>query len=653
MRAELQGCRRTISRCYTTMFHTQPVLSERNGVLWQYFSKLSGGAGNKQEKTYMANFQETGLGPKIMQALNELGFESPTPVQEKSIPFLLETRRDLLALAQTGTGKTAAFSLPILEQISTSEKHVQAIVLSPTRELALQIAKDIERFSKYIDGLETLAVYGGTSIEAQIKQLKKGAQIVVGTPGRVNDLIRRKKLKLENIGWLVLDEADEMLSMGFKEELDTILAETPETKQTLLFSATMPQELNRITKKYMSDPEIIEIGKRNTGAEKVDHVYYMVNAKNRYAALKRIADVNPDIYGIIFCRTRQETKDVAEKLMHDGYNADALHGDLTQDQRDRVMARFRVRHLQMLVATDVAARGLDVNNLTHVINYNLPDDIEVYTHRSGRTGRAGKSGTSIAIIHTRERGKIKTIEKMIKKEFQHAQVPKGKEICEKQLFNLVDRVEGIEVDHEQIDTFLPAIYEKLEHLSREDLIQHFVSVEFNRFLEYYKNAPDLNVDTKSRRDDREERSERGGREKRRGRGTEFSRYHINVGSRDKLTAHRLIGLVNEIMDSDAAEIGKIEIMRGFSFFEVESSFAEKFVAGYNNDTFEFEGREIAIETSTPKKESSGRRRSGGREGSKEGGRSFGGNRGGSGGKRRSSDKKFDKKFSSRRIKAKK
>lgn len=603
----------------------------------------------------MAKFQETGLGPNIMQALGELGFESPTPVQEKTIPFLLQTKRDLLALAQTGTGKTAAFSLPILEQISIEDNHVQAIVLSPTRELALQIANDIEKFSKYIPGLNTLAVYGGTSIEAQIKQLRKGAHIVVGTPGRVNDLIRRNKLKLENISWLVLDEADEMLSMGFKEELDTILDETPDTKQTLLFSATMPQELNRITKKYMSDPEVIEIGKRNMGAENVNHMYYMVNARNRYAAMKRIADANPDIYGIIFCRTRQETKDVAEKLMHDGYNADALHGDLTQDQRDRVMSRFRVRHLQMLVATDVAARGLDVNDLTHVINYNLPDDIEVYTHRSGRTGRAGKKGTSIAIIHTRERGKIRAIEKMLKKEFEHAKVPQGKDICEKQLLNLVDRVEKIEVDHEQIDAFLPAIYEKLSHLTREELVQHFVSVEFNRFLEYYKNAPDLNVESKGREQRQDRRDGRGEgredrRESRRGRNTDFARYHINVGSRDKLTAHRLIGLVNEMMDSDAAEIGKIEIMRGFSFFEIESGYSEKFLSGYKAGNHEFEGREITVESSSPRKDSGRRRefrdggRDGGYENSRDGGRRSRDSRGG--------DRRSDKKFSSRRFKSK-
>ena len=398
---------------------------------------------------------------------------------------------------------------------------------------------------------------------------------MVGTPGRVIDLIKRKALKINDIKWLILDEADEMLNMGFKDDLDTILAETPETRQTLLFSATMPKEIERIASNYMKDPDKISVGKRNSGAENVTHEYYMVHARDRYEALKRLADINPKIYGIVFCRTRAETKDVADKLMQDGYNADALHGDLSQAQRDHVMHRFRQKHLQILVATDVAARGLDVNELTHVINYNLPDDLEAYVHRSGRTGRAGKSGISLSIIHMKETGKIRDLEKMTRKKFIRKPVPGGKEICEKQLFNLVDRVENIEVDNTQIEQYLPDIYKKLEWLDREELIKHFVSVEFNRFLAYYKDAPDLNVKPKEKK---EARQRKGGTSS----NVRFSRFHINVGSKNRINASHLIGMINEATPGKKIEIGKIDILRNFSFFDADSNFEREILDSFNN-----------------------------------------------------------------------
>ncbi len=511
-------------------------------------------------------FSETGLREEILTAVHELGFEKPTPIQAKTIPHLLSSKQDLIAFAQTGTGKTAAFGLPSIHATDIKNKSTQTLILCPTRELCMQITKDLTNYAKYIKGLQVVAVYGGASIENQMKALSKGAQIVVGTPGRTKDLIKRKKLILGDVERVVLDEADEMLTMGFKEDLDAILAMTDEGKQTLLFSATMSKEIINITKKYMNDPVELSAARMNTGAENVNHVYYMVHAKDRYEVLKRIADINSNIYGIVFCRTRRETKEIASKLMHDGYNADALHGDLSQAQRDEVMNRFRTGQLQLLVATDVAARGLDVNNLTHIINFNLPDDLEVYIHRSGRTGRAGKSGTSIAIIHTRETRKIKDLERKFKIEFAKELVPNGKDICTKQLYMLIDKIERVEVDEKQIEPFLPAIYNKLEWLSREDLIKHFVSAEFNRFLEYYKNAKDINV-SENQRPDRKEKREKRSRSDRR--QTSFTRLFINVGTKNSLNPARLIGLINESLDSSEAEIGKIEILKNFSFFEIE------------------------------------------------------------------------------------
>ncbi len=530
----------------------------------------------------MISFQETGLQTGILDAVQDLGFDEPTPIQAKTIPHLLTSGRDLIAFAQTGTGKTAAFGLPAIQLADVEDKNTQTLVLCPTRELCMQITRDLTSYSKNIKKLNIAAVYGGANIETQIKSLNKGAQIVVATPGRAKDLIKRRKLQLGNVERVVLDEADEMLTMGFKEDLNAILEQTPEEKQTLLFSATMSKEIVSITKKYMHDPVELSAARKNTGADHVTHQYYMVHARDRYEVLKRIADMNPDIYGIVFCRTRRETKEIANKLMQDGYNADALHGDLSQAQRDEVMGRFRKRHLQILVATDVAARGLDVSDLTHVINFDLPDDAEIYIHRSGRTGRAGKSGISIAIIHTREMRKVKEIEKKFSVSFTKALVPTGKEICSKQLFALIDKMEKVEVDENQIEPFLPDIYKKLEWLSREELIKHFVSLEFNRFLAYYKHARDINVAEGNGL--RERGPERG--KKRNKSNVSFSRLYINAGSKNGLTPARLIGLINETLDSGDAEIGEIEILRKFSFFEIDKKVASQLLNDLPGQKFE-------------------------------------------------------------------
>ncbi len=543
----------------------------------------------------MSTFEELGLKPELLKIIDEMGFVNPTPIQDKIIPVILNTSKDLIGLAQTGTGKTAAFGLPIIQQSDITSGQVQSLVLCPTRELCMQVANDMKTYSRYINHFKAISVYGGASIEPQINAIKKGCQIVVGTPGRTLDLIRRKVLKIKNIRWLVLDEADEMLNMGFKEELDAILEQTPGEKQTFLFSATMPREIRNIAEKYMNKPEEVLAGKKNIGAENVRHEFYIVNAKDRYEALKRIADINPKIYSIVFCRTRRETKEVADKLIADGYNADALHGDLSQVQRDNVMNRFRIKHLQILVATDVAARGLDVNDLTHVINYNLPDELEIYIHRSGRTGRAGKSGISIAICHSREVNKIKRLEQLSDKKFVKKQVPGGSEICEKQLFNLIDKVEKIEVNENQIEQYLPIIYKKLDWLSREDLIKHFVSVEFNRFLAYYKGARDLNVVGKPKA------------EIRKGKAKGFSRFFISVGSKSNLTVPRLIGLINDTTQKRNIEIGKIEIMKKFSFFEIDQSFEKEILRAFKN--VRYEGGSVSVELSKPDTKSKNKRES--------------------------------------------
>lgn len=532
----------------------------------------------------MESFKNLGLSQNILDALEKLGYEHPTPIQEIAIPQIINYENDLKAFAQTGTGKTAAFGLPILEMIDNESSATQAIILSPTRELAIQIAKSIEGFSQNIENLKVLAVYGGASIDDQIRSLGKGVQIVVGTPGRTVDLIKRKRLQLENIQWLVLDEADEMLNMGFKEELDQILEVTPKSKQTLLFSATFPKEVEAIARNYMQNPMEISAGAKNIGAEDVSHEYYMVSDRNRYNALKRIADLNPNIYCIVFCRTRRETQDVADNLINDGYNADSLHGDLSQAQRDIVMQKFRSKHLQILVATDVAARGLDVNDLTHVINYKLPDQIESYTHRSGRTGRAGKKGISIAIITPKEKRLLDPIEKSLKKQFMYKPVPNGKEVCENQLYNLIDKVHDIEVNEKEIKDYLPQIYSKLDGLTREELIKRFVSLEFNQFLSYYENTQDINEDGKTRQRDS------GGS----GSGN-FSRFYINLGKRDKINPANLIGLINENLKLRNVEIGKIEILSNFSFFEIDKNYTDKIVESFKRT--EYKGRNLIVELS--------------------------------------------------------
>jgi len=574
-------------------------------------------------------FSETGLNKNLQKAISDLGFETPTPIQQEAIPYLLENENDLIALAQTGTGKTAAFGFPVLHKVDVERKLTQAIILCPTRELCLQIAKDMETYAKYIKGLRITAVYGGASIMPQIKALKSGTQIVVGTPGRVIDLINRKSLRLQDIEFVVLDEADEMLNMGFKEDLDTILAETPNEKQTLLFSATMPKEVMRISKNYMNNPKTIEVASRNEGAANIEHHYYMVQARDRYKALRRICDVNPDIYGIVFCRTRRETADVADKLMQDGYNADAIHGELSQAQRDNVMGKFRKKKIQLLVATDVAARGIDINELTHVINYNLPDDNEIYVHRSGRTGRAGNKGTSIIIAHSREGRKLKSIEKMIKRDLKLMKVPNGDEICQIQLMKLIDKVVATDVNH-QIDKYLPSIEEKLAHLDKEGIIKHFVSTEFNRFLAFYKNAQDLNV-SGSKGNDRNDRNERGGRADRKGKRGDrgertghaesgHTRFFINLGQEKDMQAHNLIGLINECTRNRNIPVGKIDIMRKFSFFEIPSDFETDILSGMVDANWN--GNRVNVEVSqAPGVKSS---RGGVSRGGSGGGRSYGG-----------------------------
>ena len=506
-------------------------------------------------------FKELGLREEIITAVDELGFEEAMPIQEKSIPFIKNESKDLVALAQTGTGKTAAFGLPILDSIDENLRATQALVIAPTRELCVQISNDLKNFSKHIKGMKIVPVYGGENIITQLRQLDVTPQIVVATPGRLIDLMKRKKVDLGGIRYLVLDEADEMLNMGFKEDIETILESTPESRRTFLFSATMPKDVEEMSRNYMGEREQITIGTKNSGNENVEHVYYMVQAKDRYLALKRIVDMNPDIYAIIFCRTRQETQEVAEKLMKDGYNADALHGDLSQEQRDTVMQKFRIKHLQILVATDVAARGLDVSDLTHVINYNLPDDIESYTHRSGRTGRAKKKGVSIAIIHTKEKHRIKSIERIIKREFIRKDVPNGMDICKKQLFHLINRMENVEVNSEQIDPLLPEIFSKLEYLDKEEIIKKFVSLEFNRFLEYYKDARDLNV----KETPKEGGNGNGGKKKKSGRKT---RLKMNLGERDRITPKRLLGIINDTVGDKTISINDIEITQRYTFFDV-------------------------------------------------------------------------------------
>ncbi len=550
----------------------------------------------------MQSFKEIGLSEDILKAIDELGFVNPTPVQEKAIPEILNNGHDVVSLAQTGTGKTGAFGLPVIQLTDVSSRNIQALVLCPTRELCLQITKEMTAFSKYKRGLNITPVYGGSDIRTQIRALRNGTHIVVGTPGRVNDLLRKDILKIQSIKWLVLDEADEMLNMGFKEDLETILAQTPAERQTLLFSATMPPVIANIAKHYMKQPVEIKIGKTNQGADNVLHHYYMVHASDRYMALKRIVDITPDVYGIVFCRTRQETKEVADKLMADGYNADALHGDLSQSQRDMVMQRFRVKHLQLLVATDVAARGIDVNDLTHVINYNLPDDVEIYIHRSGRTGRAGKSGVSATIVHAREVNRIRDIERVSGKKFEQKFVPKAEEICEIKLLHFIDKLQKQEITEGTVSQFLPTIIEKLAGFSREELIGKIVAAEFELFNEYYKDAPDINIYRQNR--------EKGEKGEGRARGN-FSRLFINLGKTDRLSAVDIISLVNSNTRGMQVRIGQIEILKNFSFFEVDSAFEQDVVKALDKQVIN--GYKLIVEPASAKTGGGSSERSFGRE----------------------------------------
>ena len=531
-------------------------------------------------------FEELGVSADLRRAIEDLGFVTPMPVQEEVIPYLLGTGNDVIALAQTGTGKTAAYGLPILQKINHKEHHIQSVVLCPTRELCLQIANDLKDFARYIDGLYILAVYGGANIETQIRALKRGAQVVVATPGRLIDLINRGVANLDRVENVILDEADEMLNMGFSEDIDTILESVPEQRNTLLFSATMSKEIEAIAKNYLGNYREIVVGSRNEGAENVNHIYYMVHAKDKYPALKRIVDYYPRIYAIIFCRTRMETQEVADLLIADGYNAESLHGDLSQAQRDLTMQKFRHHNTQLLVATDVAARGLDVDDLTHVINYGLPDDVEVYTHRSGRTGRAGKRGTSISIIHLRERHKVKLIEKMIGKAFESAKLPEPREICAKQLYRAIDEIERTEVNEAEIAPFLPEVYRKLEWLTKEELVRRIVNNAFSRFVKYYAKAPEIiqpeETKKKERKDGRERRNkpERGEKRGRNARGEKgfphaepgYTRLFLNFGKRDNFYAREIINLINRYVKG-SVEIGRIDLMVNCSFFEVPEDLA--------------------------------------------------------------------------------
>lgn len=522
--------------------------------------------------TVLKTFEELGVCEEIRRAIEEMGYVSPMPVQEEVIPYLLGVGNDVIALAQTGTGKTAAFGLPVLQKINTKSRATQAIILSPTRELCLQIADDLKDYSRYIDGLHVQAVYGGSSIESQIRALKKGAQVIVATPGRLIDLMHRGVARLDAVENVVLDEADEMLNMGFTDSIDEILAGVPEERNTLLFSATMGKEIERIALNYLHDHKEIVVGSRNEGAENVNHIYYLVHARDKYLALKRVVDYYPRIYGIVFCRTRMETQEVADLLIRDGYNAEALHGDLSQAQRDLTMQKFRQHRTQLLVATDVAARGLDVDELTHVINYGLPDDVENYTHRSGRTGRAGKRGTSISIIHLREKHKVRVIEKVIGKKFEAGTLPDPKEICTKQLYRVIDQMEHTEVDEAQIAPFLPEVFRKLEWLSKEDLIKRVVTLEFGRFLQYYANAPEIEQPSAKGKDAEAEGNRRAPRPKGEKGGPRqaeagYKRLFINLGKRDNFYAREIINLVNRYVKGKI-EIGRIDLTANCSFFEV-------------------------------------------------------------------------------------
>lgn len=558
--------------------------------------------------TYMNKFEQLGLNESLLKAILDLGFENPSEVQEKAIPLLLEKDTDMVALAQTGTGKTAAFGFPLIQKIDADNRNTQALVLSPTRELCLQITNELKNYSKYEKGINVVAVYGGASITEQAREIKRGAQIIVATPGRMQDMINRGLVNIKNIDYCILDEADEMLNMGFYDDIVSILSDTPDEKSTWLFSATMPQEVARIAKQFMSEPLEITVGTKNSGSSTVSHEFYLVNARDRYEALKRLADANPDIFSVVFCRTKRDTQAIAEKLIEDGYSAAALHGDLSQAQRDGVMKSFRGRQIQMLVATDVAARGIDVDNVTHVVNYQLPDEIETYNHRSGRTGRAGKLGTSIVIVTKSELRKISSIERIIKQKFEEKSIPSGIEICEIQLLHLANKIKDTEVDHE-IDNYLPAINNVLEDLSKEELIKKMVSVEFNRFIAYYKKNRDISVSGGERR-------ERGDSEPREFSNNGAVRYFVNIGSRDNFDWMSLKDYLKETLDLGRDDIFKVDVKEGFSFFNTDPQFTDKVMDVLNN--VQLEGRRINVEIS--KNDGGGRRDHNNRGGRRDSGR---------------------------------
>ena len=557
----------------------------------------------------LKTFEELGVSEEIRRAITELGFESPMPVQEEVIPYLLGSNNDVIALAQTGTGKTAAFGIPVLQRLDPTSRDTQALILSPTRELCLQIADDLKDFSKYMNGINIVAVYGGTSIENQIRALRHGAQVIVATPGRLIDLMHRGKANLDKVYNVVLDEADEMLNMGFTESINEIFEGVPADRNTLLFSATMSREIERIAKSYLREYKEIVVGSRNEGAENVNHIYYMVHAKDKYLALKRIVDFNPKIFGIIFCRTKLETQEIADKLIHDGYNAESLHGDLSQQQRDLTMQKFRQHLTQLLVATDVAARGLDVDDLTHVINFGLPDDIESYTHRSGRTGRAGKKGTSISIMHIREKHKMRAIEKEIGKSFVEGVIPSAKEICKKQLYKVMDQIVKTDVNDEEIDPFMTDINRYFEFIDKEDLIKKIVSMEFGKFLAYYADAPEIEAPSKSSRDSSGKRSgkgERGGRGERGGKGERgsrgergargsrkaeagYSRLFINLGKDDGFYPGEVMQYINKHVEGRQA-VGHIDLLKKFSYIEVPEKDAQKVMRALDGTVYK--GREV-------------------------------------------------------------
>ena len=551
----------------------------------------------------MSSFSDFGLSPALLKGVVELGFEIPTPVQEKVIPLLIKGQRDLVALAQTGTGKTAAFGLPLLELTDPAKPHIQALVLAPTRELCVQIAKDLADYGRYAPQMRVLAVYGGAPIHTQMRTLERGVHILVATPGRLNDLMRRGRVQLDKVQRVVLDEADEMLNMGFQEELESILKDVPDQARTLLFSATMPKQVASMASKYLKDPEEIILGKRNAGADKVTHECYTVHARDRYQALKRIIDARPGFYGIVFCRTRMETQEVAGKLATDGYNSDTLHGDLSQDQRDRVMRGFRSRTVQILVATDVAARGLDVDDLTHIVNYDLPGDPDVYTHRSGRTGRAGKAGVSIVLVHMREDYKIRAIERIMNKRFEYKMVPSGREVCEAQLLAQLERIKAMNAEDSELESFLPKINEVLGDMSREELIKRFALRDLSRFLDYYRKAADLNVPHQHDRMDRPDRPERGPRPERtvpvgEPLSGDVVRLRINLGGRNGLTPPLLIAVINRATPGPKLKVGRIRIMEQDSVFEVAADTAQAILPNLNQS--EYHGRQVrAVLESAP------------------------------------------------------